>query len=696
MTAPHYKAFISYSHRDEVWARWLQHALEKYRVPKRLVGTAGPHGPIPARLNPVFRDREDLSSASDLSTQIKGELARSESLVVICSPTAAASPWVGEEIRYFRQLGKAERILALIVDGDPQAEDPALACFPAAILQAEDGSSKEPLAADVRKYADGKRLALLKIVAGILGIRLDELRRRDAQRTNRNRMAWSLAGLLIISVIAWLLYAEATTRATALAQRVNTEDLLGFMLGDLKRLAPIEGLEFISPDDEMQEAFRQQLDFKSLDADGLVAQSLQWREAGLEDHRRGDLQAAMSNFQQSRAAIIELHQREGNTERALFELGQAEFYVGMVYMSMGELDRTEAAWARYGAVTRRLVNSDPNNAVYVMELSYTLMNLGALEQSRPNPDASRSLQLIQTSLQYTQLALVLDPGNVLYREERATSVAWLADAWLEVCELGNALESRQLSVVLRRELVAEKPAESEQKLQLAFTLHGLAGVQQQIGLNQQAMASFEEGVNLLSELHQSEPDNQELEWQLLYRQQRLARQLMVMGHSDEAWRLSHSAVERMNWLSDPVRNSDHLQAVEASLFRLDYAQLLLEKGETEQGKALLQQVNADLADLVRSKPGFRDSLAALGNAYFEYWQRFGHATANEIGILLEDYLAEPDQVESCPDAGRAARLAVVDGNLELARRYTDYVLNKGYFDAGFISFCKEYQLCDLP
>ena len=34
-----YRAFISYSHSDERWARWLHKAFETYSVPKRLIGT---------------------------------------------------------------------------------------------------------------------------------------------------------------------------------------------------------------------------------------------------------------------------------------------------------------------------------------------------------------------------------------------------------------------------------------------------------------------------------------------------------------------------------------------------------------------------------------------------------------------------------------------------------------------------------
>ena len=174
-----FKAFISYSHRDRAWSAWLQRALEAYRIPKRLVGSKSEFGPVPRRLTPVFRDREDLPSASDLSGKVKEALEASEALIVVCSPASAGSKWVNEEIRYFRSLGREDRIFALIVDGDPQPDDPGQQCFPSALTTGLDGTSCEPLAADSRKWADGKLLAKLKIVSGILGIRLDELRQRN-------------------------------------------------------------------------------------------------------------------------------------------------------------------------------------------------------------------------------------------------------------------------------------------------------------------------------------------------------------------------------------------------------------------------------------------------------------------------------------------------------------------------------------
>ena len=94
-----YRAFLSYSHHDAHWARWLLRKLESYRVPKRLVGTPGRDGPIPARLGAMFRDRDELPTAGDLSGTIRAALTDSSSLVVICSPHSAQSQWVEAEVK---------------------------------------------------------------------------------------------------------------------------------------------------------------------------------------------------------------------------------------------------------------------------------------------------------------------------------------------------------------------------------------------------------------------------------------------------------------------------------------------------------------------------------------------------------------------------------------------------------------------
>jgi len=230
-----YSAFISYSHADHACVRWLHRALETYRLPKQLVGTDSPFGPVPRRLPPVFRDRDELPASGDLGQELRAALAQSRFQIVICSPRAAKSKWVNEEILSFKRLHGESRTLALIVDGEPYAGDDQ-ECFPAALRfrLAPDGTLSdqpaEPIAADIRRGKDGRRLALLKLIAGLTGARLDALAQRDEARKQR-RLAIITAVSLSIAIvtIGLAIYAEAQRRV-AEAQRRLADKSLEFLV----------------------------------------------------------------------------------------------------------------------------------------------------------------------------------------------------------------------------------------------------------------------------------------------------------------------------------------------------------------------------------------------------------------------------------------------------------------------------------
>jgi WD40 repeat protein len=214
-----YWAFVSYSHRDQAWAEWLHRALETYRVPRRLVGRESAVGPLPRRLFPVFRDQEELPSSPSLSSAIDQALQQSRYLIVIASPYAAVSKWVDQEIARFRALGRGDRILCLIVDGEPHAHlQPGkglLECFPPELRV--DGF--EPIGADLRHGRDGKPAAKLKLIAGILGVGLDELRRRELRRRRVQRLGLSAASLVSALVLYGLWQMQQHDKRDALTQQ---------------------------------------------------------------------------------------------------------------------------------------------------------------------------------------------------------------------------------------------------------------------------------------------------------------------------------------------------------------------------------------------------------------------------------------------------------------------------------------------
>jgi tetratricopeptide (TPR) repeat protein len=230
-----YSAFISYNHHDGATAVWLHRALERYSIPKRLWGRPAPWGEIGPRLPPVFRDRDELATSSDLAASVRAALAEAATLIVICSPRSAKSRWVDEEIRTFIAQGRRDYIRLLIADGEPHAADPDRECLPPALR--EDGGP-EPLAADLRTEADGKEGAKLKILAGILGVPYDEFRQREAARRQQRLLvlaAASFVGFLVmggLTIFALFSRAEAVQQRRVAEQRTLTaERTLDFVKG---------------------------------------------------------------------------------------------------------------------------------------------------------------------------------------------------------------------------------------------------------------------------------------------------------------------------------------------------------------------------------------------------------------------------------------------------------------------------------
>jgi WD40 repeat protein len=291
-----YWCFISYRHADNgepgrQWATWLHQAIETYEVPQDLIGAVNDRGDtIPERIFPVFRDEEELPVDADLASPIYRALDASKFLVVICSPRAVASPYVGSEIRYFKQLGYADRVLAVMIEGEPNASwdagkqalgfAPNDECFPEAMrhkvgpdgallsdqaepiaadfrlgtaqgwtspaalrqaLRGKGGLSAKAIDAQVEDYRKRCELMKLKIIAGILGVPLGTLTERDkayqlalAQKRAKTLRRWLVAvvALAVIAIAGGGVAIRQTRQAEAQRQKaVETLSQSDFLQG---------------------------------------------------------------------------------------------------------------------------------------------------------------------------------------------------------------------------------------------------------------------------------------------------------------------------------------------------------------------------------------------------------------------------------------------------------------------------------
>lgn len=389
MASYKYKAFISYSHADEIHGSWLQRALEGYRLPSALVGRETPLGAIPRRLTPIFRDRNDLPAAGSLSGEIQAALRDSQFLIVICSPRAAVSRWVDEETRYFKSVHGTGRTLAVIVEGEPGAAakgQPEIECFPPALrFEIDDAGAltatpAEPVAADARPAGDGRRYAVLKLVAGLVGVGLDDLVRREAQR--RARAAWSIAGLAggVATVMAIVSIYAVRQRDEARLMRGKAEDLVEFMIGDLKtKVEPLGRTDALEAIGGKALSYYASQDERRLDADALSRRARALVLVGQINQKRNDLDAALKAYATAAASTGELLRRAPNDPQRIFDHAQSVFYVGYVAVKRNDMAQGEAQMNEYLRLAEQLVAIDPKNPDWRLEFAYATNNLGAMK-----------------------------------------------------------------------------------------------------------------------------------------------------------------------------------------------------------------------------------------------------------------------------------------------------------------------------
>src|SRR6185369_16016866 len=513
-----YYAFLSYSHKDKELADWLHRELERFRVPRSLAGRLTANGVVPKRLTPIFRDQQELAAAGDLGREIKAALAASQFLIVLCSETAAKSRWTNAEIEAFKHNRPDACVLAAIVGGEPFAseipgrEDEE--CFPPALRQKFDRRGRptpkraEPLAADFRSDGEGKRLALLKLVAGMLGVGLDDLVQRETTRRHR-QLAWlaagSLAGMAVTSTLA---VTAIQGRDAAREQRREAEGLVGFMLGDLKdKLEPIGRLDALDAVGSRALAYYQHQDKGDLSDEALAQRAKALTLMGEIANTRGDLDGALSRYQEALASTDEALRRHPDDPQRLFDHAQNVYWVGYIAYQRGQLADAAARFGEYKRLANQMVALAPDKKEYRLEQVYSNNNLGAVLQ-----DQRRYLEMAQTfqaSLGAAETLAAADPGNTDYRKSVINILAWLADAHEYSGALEQALGERERQLRLLSDLERVDPRDTDIKRHAITTHRAIGRLLASRGNVAGGIKESLAGVAISDALFAIEPDNTE-------------------------------------------------------------------------------------------------------------------------------------------------------------------------------------------
>lgn len=591
-----YKAFISYSWADAKWGKWLQHGLETYRTPRALVGQERAHGPVPARLHPLFKDREEEAAGASIGAAVEAALASSEFLIVVCSATSARSKWVNREIAWFKTHRDPAKVLALIVGGEPG--DPDHECFPKALthLVDADGAVTDtpvdtPLAADARETGDGKRMARLKLAAAMLGTGLDELVRRDERRRTLRTRAVVAASLSLAAVMSTLTWFAVEARKEAEFQRNEADGLVEFMLTDLRaKLEPVGRLDALDVVGTRALDYYAKQKLADLDADALGCRARALLLVGELSNLRGDSEEALAAFTEAAASTAEQLARDPDNPQRIFDHAQSVFWVGYIAYNRGELKNAEAQYREYKRLADALLAIDPKNPEWQMESSYAESNLGVMFDAQGR--IAEAEPAFAASLKMAEASARSNPSDTAQQIEIGIAANWLGKSKDKLGKLSEALALHRREIAIYEQVLRRDPANAVAKNRLGVALQFLAGVQLELGEPEAALKSFDRGIAVHAELLRIEPDN--TEWQQSDAGGRIqkAKALIYAGRLAESLALMDAAEALLDRMVAKDPSNAEWSTVLRQEVLIGRARLALASGKAAEARGPVRQVIA--------------------------------------------------------------------------------------------------------
>lgn len=201
-----YFAFISYNSKDTEWGKKVQKKLEHYRMPATLCIK---HGWERTPIKPVFFAPTDILPGG-LTEELQERLKASKNLIVVCSPNSAKSEWVGKEIEFFHQLGRAKQIHFFIIKGQPHSGNPDTECFNPII---DTLGLPEILGANIHERTQSypftniscswldKERAYVQLVSKLLGVEFDSIWQRHKRKLVEKIIVWAIGVIFVLSVL---------------------------------------------------------------------------------------------------------------------------------------------------------------------------------------------------------------------------------------------------------------------------------------------------------------------------------------------------------------------------------------------------------------------------------------------------------------------------------------------------------------
>ena len=485
-------------------------------------------------------------------------------------------------------------------------------------------------------------------------------------------------------------YASGYARLAQEATQASAESMLADFLAQSERLEDIADLETRKAFGEVLSSYLDQLDPQDLTNESRRQLGVVLSHQGIILYEEGQYGQAMSVFKNARKVFLLLVDESQRDEQAMYELSQVEFWIGQVHLEMGRMEEADISFNAYAEVSQALHEMQPDDPMWTMEACFAQSNLGNLESRRIPSNPDRVLKHFKSALQYNEIAAAQDP---VYERELAESLAYLADAWLDVCNLEQAIAYRLKAVDLAATHYRLNPVSNKSKQDYAYSLSGVSGVQLKAGQLGSAMESLQRALVLQTELVEEDAGNLKKRWSLLRQSASQAKNLELSGNLNESWSMSLALESSMRELLEKDRDPRIDNAILYAAFLRDFADRAHRKGEFSMADRLLTESIQRLAGIARQYLDNKKGLYELAMAYFYYWQQNNATLPDDTAEAWLTVFMDGSNLRGCFEMDIASRQALISEEHDKARDLVSHLIEKGYNEPEFKRYCFEHGLC---
>jgi tetratricopeptide (TPR) repeat protein/predicted Ser/Thr protein kinase len=389
------------------------------------------------------------------------------------------------------------------------------------------------------------RAPSLRPTAVATAARLRRIRERPRRRARQAAAAAAVmvAGLAALRYTVDLQHERSqamAAREDADRRRQQAEDLIGFMLGDLRRkLEPVGRLEILDDVGARAMSYFASVPASSLSDEELLRRSTALYQIGSVRVGQGRLDAATAPLSESLSLAKALVSRRPDDAERLYELGQSHFWVGFVHWQRRHLDAALEQFRAYLAVSLRLVEKAPENSTWQQELSSAHSNLASVQQERG--DLEGALEGFRACLALDRALLEREPDDAQRLRSVAASHNTIGVVLRAQGRLAEALEHHRAELGLQERLVKEHGNDATWRMYLSVA-HNYVGILLEAqGMLAPARSHFETALALCEALVALDPTNMSWQRELARNHFRLGRVLLAGGTGPAIGHLRRSA-----------------------------------------------------------------------------------------------------------------------------------------------------------